>query len=50
MKNRYIPAVQWMFGITKKEARAYIQTASQETLQEIHAAFTGNARKAFYND
>lgn len=50
MKNKYIHAVQWVYGMTKKEARAYIQAASPETLQEIYAAFTGNARKAFYTD
>lgn len=50
MKNKYLPAVQWLYGMTEKEARAYIRAASPETLQEIHATFTGNARKAFYND
>lgn len=50
MKNEYIHAVQWMYGMTKKEALAYIQSASTETLKAIQNAFSNNTKRAFYND
>ena len=49
-KTELLNAVIWFFGFTKKEATAYLKTASKETQQAILEGWNDQAEKAFYND
>lgn len=54
--GKYIEAVQWMFGMNKKEAEKYIRNCKKngeggkQRLDIILDSFDGNARKSFYED
>lgn len=48
--KRKIEAVQWMFGMNKKEARQYIKEADSSTVVAIVSAYENNAAKSFYAD
>lgn len=50
MRKIELDAVQYAFGMTKKEAREYIKNASPETITELVRGYKGDAQKAFYND
>lgn len=50
MNQMQIEAVQYAYGMSKKEARQYIKNATLETVAELVAEYTGTARAAFYND
>lgn len=48
--KEYIEAVQFMFGMSKKEAKKYCKEVSDETLKNIWKAFIENAKRGFYDD
>lgn len=54
--GKYIEAVQWMFGMSKKEAEKYIRNCKkngeggEKILDTILDGFEDNARKSFYED
>ena len=56
MDGKYINAVQWMFGMSKKEAEKYIRNCKkngeggEQILDTILDSFEDNARKSFYED
>ena len=50
MDKNIISAVCWFFGMNKKEAREYIRSADNLTLQTIAEGYTIHCNKAFYND
>lgn len=50
MSKNILEAVCWIFGMNKKEARAYIKSADSLTLQTIAEGYTTHCKRAFYND
>lgn len=52
MKNKYINAIIYYFGFTKKEANKYYSENKNNIslLNAILEGYNGNAKKAFYND
>jgi len=50
MKDVYIRAVMWMYGMTKKEAQRYCASCSKEVLEEIRRSYLSQSTFAFYND
>ncbi len=52
MRERYINAITWMFGFTKKQATKYYN-ANKRNLDLLNTILTGydiGAKKTFYND
>ena len=49
MKKK-IEAVQWMFGMNKKEAKQYIKETDPSTVDTIVSAYKNNAVRVFYAD
>ena len=50
MSKNILEAVCWLFGMNKKEAREYIKSADNLTLQAIAEGYTIHCNRAFYND
>ena len=50
MSKNILEAVYWLFGMNKKEAREYIRSADNLTLQAIIEGYTMHCKGAFYND
>ena len=50
MSKNILEAVCWLFGMNKKEARAYIKNADNLTLQAIAEGYTAHCKREFYND
>ena len=50
MGKNILEAVCWFFGMNKKEAREYIRSADNLTLQAIIEGYTMHCKRAFYND
>lgn len=50
MGKNILEAVCWFFGMNKKEAREYIKSADNLTLQAIIEGYTIHCNRAFYND
>lgn len=54
--RQYIEAVQWMYGLSKREAEKYIRNCKKngeggkQRLELIRDSFEDNARKSFYED
>lgn len=48
--EKYINAVRWYFGFTKKEAIEYIHTVTPEMLTEIMRTYMNNAYFSFVED
>lgn len=54
--GKYIEAVQWMYGMSKREAEKYIRNCKKngeggkQRLDIILDSFGDNARKSFYED
>lgn len=49
MKKK-IEAVQWMFGMNKKEAKQYIKETDPSTVDTIVSTYKNNATRVFYAD
>ena len=50
MIKNILEAVCWLFGMNKQEAREYIKSADNLTLQAITEVYTTHCKRAFYND
>lgn len=52
MKEKYINAIIWMFGFTKKQATKFYTDNKNNTelLNTILTGHNNNAKKTFYND
>lgn len=52
MKTKYINAIMWMFGFTKKQAAQYYNKNKHniDLLSTILEGYNMDAKKAFYND
>ena len=50
MGKNILEAVCWFFGMNKKEAREYIRSADNLTLQAIAEGYIMHYKRAFYND
>jgi hypothetical protein len=52
MRIRYINAIAWIFGISKKQAAQYYAANKHnaELLSTILAGYENNAKTAFWND
>ena len=48
--EKYVEAVQWMFGMNKNEAEKYVKKTDQKMLNAILEGFQNNGKKSFYND
>ena len=49
-KNEVLKAIQWMFGISKREAIKLYNSTDASYHTEIVTAFNTNATKSFYVD
>lgn len=49
-KKAILEAVQYAFGMTKKDAVRYIKNATPEAIAELVTEYNEAARKSFYND
>ena len=45
-----IDAVQWIYGLNKKEAIEYIKNCNSEMIENIYLCYLNNLNKAFYED
>ena len=50
MDKNILEAVCWYFGLTAKEARAYIKTADTSTITMIVKGYIDSCKRMFYND
>lgn len=49
-KTECIDAIQYQYGMNKREAEDYYKTADCKLLETLVDGFKGNAKKAFYDD
>ena len=50
MDKNILSAVCWFFGMNKKEAREYIKSADNLTLQAITEGYINHCKRTFYNE
>ena len=52
MSTKLLDAIQWTFGMTRKEAQAYLRKhkTDKALLQTIEDGYNQHCHKAFYND